>query len=267
MKGFLLRIGLDKNPYDGAIGHFSPLFNDGSFDFLPIALEIEELRYGLPKYSEVIGIKGEPLSKYVRKANFLELPIHTDPGFPHFSKWTLPWYYDDWINGYDKKDKKFYKGKNFLRELEDGGYLFFYAGLEPIEFPSKFEEGLYLIAYMKVRRALFGDALKKAFSQEKKLYSLAGVRRFELGELEDQIDMGFTVFEGDPTGSKVLDKAILISDYALARNGKRYYTLSKEWAKLTGNRQKSIQRSTCRIEVDDPEQLVKTIDSSGIKQS
>jgi len=262
MKSFLLRVGMDKNRYSNGIGFFSPIFNDGTFDFMPImdgGLYEEDDTSDIPTYDQVIGLKGVPLSQYLKKRpEFINEKLHVDPGFPHFGDWTLPWFYDDYINGKDP-DGNFKKGKDFLRELEDGGYIFFYAGLKPYERPAQVEEGLYLIAYMYVKDAFFGDRLKKAYRERPEFRKLSGFRRITEEEVDTQIDWGLAIFEGDPQRSRMLERAIPISDMKEDINGKRYYATSREWAAVFGTELKSIQRSACRIEVYNTDSVIQKI--------
>ena len=72
MKALLLRVGIDK----GSGGTYGPIFEDGSFEFVPIPETYRSCT--ATTYGERIGRKGKPLSTYVPPA-LRHVPMHDDP--------------------------------------------------------------------------------------------------------------------------------------------------------------------------------------------
>jgi hypothetical protein len=230
---FLLRVGIDTE-----IGEhreaLSPIFEDDTFEFIPLPPGSPPAI--LPKYSDIIGTTRKPLSDYL-PTQFKNRRVHVDPGFPHFSKWTMPWHYDD-----------FREDKPFLEELKDGGYLFFYAGF--IRQNESKEQLLGIFSVFKVNRALFGDNLKKAVTEDPELRRLAGFQLVR-ENINKAIDVSrMIVIEADPSESSLLKKAAKISEKKPDQTGRPCHVLSKKWAAIFGIEQKSIQRSICPIRVN-----------------
>lgn len=129
MKAAMLRIGIDT----GVGGIHGPLFQDGSFEYIPIpdGFGIDERTYG-----STMGLKGKNLVEYFptfRQAQISKQSIHFDPEFSTFT-------YGDPT-----------PPKAGLRHLEKGDLLIFYCGLEGWDFKS--EPALYLMGYFEVMAA------------------------------------------------------------------------------------------------------------------
>ena len=103
MKALLLRVGIDK----GSGGTYGPIFEDGSFEFVPIPETYRSCT--ATTYGERIGRKGKPLSTYVPPALW-HVPMHDDPEFETCT--------------YGDTTAK----RRSLLELGDGDLLVFYAG-------------------------------------------------------------------------------------------------------------------------------------------
>lgn len=126
MNVVLLRVGIDS----GSGGMQSPLFQDGSFELLPIP---DSSGVGLRTYGNTSGTRGSPFADYFparRRASMASQAMHVDPEFETFTYGdpTLP--------------------KAGLRKLQPGDMLAFYAGLEGWQHVSA--PALYLIGYFVV---------------------------------------------------------------------------------------------------------------------
>ena len=77
-KGLLLRVALDK----GSGGALAPIFEDGSFEYIPIP-ENKETSIS-STYSSTLGRSKEPLSKFV-PIKYTDSQIHFDPEFETFT--------------------------------------------------------------------------------------------------------------------------------------------------------------------------------------
>jgi hypothetical protein len=126
MKVAMLRVGIDT----GSGGIHGPLFQDGSFDFIPIpdGFGIDERTYGKAK-----GLKQRNLIEYFpesRHSAMMSKSIHFDPEFETFT-------YGDPT-----------PPKAGLRRLEKGDMLIFYCGLEGWDHRS--DPALYLFGYFEV---------------------------------------------------------------------------------------------------------------------
>ncbi|TAF72124.1 MAG: hypothetical protein EAZ53_16945 [Bacteroidetes bacterium] len=139
MKIALLRVGIDKI----CGGIHSPIFKDGTYEFIPIpeyyyrnhAFESKKM----PTYSTEKGKKGKPFINYFKaegkdKEQHKDCPIHADPDFETFT-------YGD--GNYTK---------NALVNLNKGDLLVFYASMEGYDFEK--EAGMYLFGYFEVDHAL-----------------------------------------------------------------------------------------------------------------
>lgn len=212
MKAMFLRIGIDK----GTDGTLAPIFEDGSFEFIPISEYDENSKEGRT-YLNTIGRKGKPFSTYVPKPIW-NYTIHFDPEFDTFT--------------YGDPTSK----RNFLLKLDKGDLLVFYAGLMPYK-NSVYETALYIIGYFLVDEVInFNELSKKEIETAFKKYSNnAHIKR------KDDID-NLVIVVGNPNHSKLLDKAILISEKKLDKRGRPYQVVSKKMEKMLGI-SGSIQRS------------------------
>lgn len=138
MKMALVRVGIDT----GSGGIHGPLFQDGTFEYIPIpdGFGVDERTY-----SSVLGRHGRPLIEYFprsRQRRMATQSVHLDPEFDTFT-------YGDPTSP-----------KSGLRALETGDMLVFYCGLEGWDFHC--EPALYIMGYFEVAAA--GRAIE--FSSE-----------------------------------------------------------------------------------------------------
>jgi Nucleotide modification associated domain 3 len=131
MNVVLLRVGIDT----GGGGIHSPLFSDGSFEFIPIPDRggRDERTYG-----NTVGRSGRSLVEYFpegRRQHVTTQSMHVDPEFTTFT-------YGDPT-----------PPKRGLKRLQSGDLLVFYAGMEGWGWTQ--DPALYLVGYFEVDRVGF----------------------------------------------------------------------------------------------------------------
>lgn len=212
MKAMLLRIGIDK----GTDGALAPIFEDGSFEYIPIS-ERDSQSKEERTYSNTMGRSGKPLSTYLPKEIENRI-IHFDPEFE--------------TNTYGDPTSK----RKYLLKLENEDLLVFYAGLTPFR-NKKHEEALYIIGYFTVEKVIDFNRLSK--SEIGKCYETYP-NNAHLKRSYNTKDLVIAV--GQKSRSKLLDKAVPLSTTKLDRRGRIYQAVSPEMEKLLGI-SGSIQRS------------------------
>lgn len=212
MKAMFLRVGIDK----GTDGCLSPIFEDLSFEYIPLS-ETEINLKEKQTFSQYMGRKGKLLSEYLPQ-KVRDIPMHLDPEFETFT--------------YGDKGTK----AKWLLKLNPGDFLVFYAGLTPFGTQSV-DDALYIIGYFKVSEIInFNE-----FSVDKKeKYSLKYINNAHLKRHNDL--EGLVIVKGYENQSELLNKAILISEFRLNKISRRYHVVSKKMENLLGIRG-SIQRS------------------------
>lgn len=223
MKAMLLRIGIDK----GTDGALAPIFEDGSFEYIPISegdLKSKEER----TYKNTMGRSRKPLSTYLPKA-IENRVMHYDPEFETFT--------------YGDPTSK----RKYLLKLGKDDLLVFYAGLTPFK-NNKYKEALYIIGYFTVKKVInFNQLSSREIEKCYQLYpNNAHLKR-------SQNTQDLVMIVGSKNGSKLLEKAILISQTKHDRNGKPYQAVSREMEKLlriSGSIQRSIPTRFIRKEVN-----------------
>src|SRR5438132_335168 len=132
MQVVLLRVGIDT----GSGGIYGPLFNDSSFEYIPVPDRFR--REGVDKrtYGNTIGREKRKLAEYfhgARRDRASNQAIHFDPEFETYT-------YGDPT-----------RLKTSLRQLSEGDLLVFYAGLKGWDFDCP--AALYIIGYFHVASA------------------------------------------------------------------------------------------------------------------
>ena len=189
MKGLLLRVGIDK----GSGGCLAPIFEDKSFEYIPIPENRATSETRL--YANIKGITGRTFSEFVPEKIRLSHP-HYDPEFVTFT-------YGDPTS----------PKRNQLSKLAPGDMLIFYAGLKSIDDDKS---RLYVIGYFAVEEKLdFRDFSKDDYpnifnrlqnNAHSKIY-------FRLQELNvDFSEKDLVIVRGNPKISKLLKKPLLISN-------------------------------------------------------
>lgn len=220
MKAMLLRVGIDK----GTDGALAPIFDNGSFEYIPIsegdAKSKEDRTYG-----NTVGRSGKPFSTYLPKG-IGNRTMHFDPEFDTFT--------------YGDPTCK----RRFLLKLEKNDLIVFYAGLQPFQ-TRKYKTALYIIGYFTVDRMTDFNSLSRTEIRQcyKKYPNNAHLKRSY-----DTKDL--VIIVGNRKKSRLLGKAILISQTKYDRNGRPYQAVSKKMEKSLGI-SGSIQRSI-------PPRLIKT---------
>jgi len=191
MKAILIRVGADTK----STGSLGPIFDNDTFEFVPIPEDktSKENR----RYNNTKGGCGKYYSYFVDEQIRNE-KMHFDPEFKTFT--------------YGDHTKKV--GSKFL----EGDYLVFYAGLKPYE-SNKQRKGLFIIGYFKIDRIFkYKDLKNEKFVKILKNNAHIKCKKGE----RDTI-----IIKGHPNESKLLEKAIRISDY-----DKNYCYASKTFSKL-----------------------------------
>jgi len=219
MKVAMVRIGIDT----GSGGIHGPLFQDGTFEYIPIpdGFGKDEHTYG-----NTTGKYGKKLVDYfpqARKTKMESQAIHFDPEFVTFT-------YGDPT-----------PPKAGLRHLQQSDILIFYCGLEGWDVKSS--PALYLMGYFEVLVA--GRA--SSFSA-KELKNLFGenyhVKHHDIYERQER---ELILVKGS-SQSCLLNKAVCISSIGQDRLGRPLKVLSVEMQKIFGDfdGKISIQRSPTR---------------------
>lgn len=209
----LLRVGIDKSS-DGVLG---PIFYDGSFEYIPLS-EKDDKTIETKKYNEIVGLKGYPLSAYLPE-KIANRKVHMDPEFIDYT--------------YGDEGKK----ALYLRKLNKNDLLVFYAGLTPHN-TDKYPESLYIIGYITIKHIIVSENYKSDQDRIKLLREKyphnSHPKRCNTRDM--------VLVAGNPRKSKLLEKAILISQKKLNKIGRTYHAVSPEMEKLLGIKG-SIQRS------------------------
>jgi hypothetical protein len=215
----ILRIGIDA----GAGGIQGPLFRDGTFEYIPIpdGFGKDDRTYGNTK-----GRYGKKLVEYFpesRKTKITNQSIHFDPEFATFT-------YGDPT-----------PPKAGLRNLQQGDMLFFYCGLEGWDFKSR--PALYLMGYFEVLTA--GRATDFSANELKTLFS----KNFHVKhrDIFNRQKRNLILVKGS-SQSRLLNKAVGISDVGRDRSGRPLKVLSARMQKIFGDfgGKISFQRSPTR---------------------
>jgi hypothetical protein len=207
----LLRVGIDK----GTDGVLAPIFSDGSFEYIPLS-EKNENTAEKKTFENTMGRNGVQFSDFLPE-KIRNRKMHLDPEFETFT------YGDQTVK------------TNYLLKLEHKDLLVFYAGLTPYK-NSEYEEALYIIGYFSVRTVTDFKILDEVEIQKKSEH-YNNNSHIKSGGLENLV-----VVEGDHKKSKLLEKAVLISEKKLNKIGRNYHAVSPEMEEILGI-SGSIQRS------------------------
>ncbi len=219
MKAALLRVGIDT----GSGGIHGPYYQDGTFEYIPIpdGFGKDERTYG-----NTVGNHGTNLISYFpisRRNKMIDQSIHYDPEFS--------------TNTYGDPTKP----KSGLTYLQSGDMLIFYCGLKGWDCPTP--PALYLIGYFEVSVA--GRAID--FST-KELTSIFNENyHVKHGDIYKKQKDKLVLIEGSKN-SRLLEKAVCISEINHDRRGRPLKVLSVEMQKIFGDfgGKTSIQQSPTR---------------------
>ncbi|HML05739.1 MAG TPA: hypothetical protein VK426_08205 [Methanobacterium sp.] len=212
MKAILLRVGIDK----GTDGCLAPIFKDLTFEYIPLS-ETDTGTKEKKNYNDVIGRNGKSLASYLPE-KVKTRKMHFDPEFETFT--------------YGDKGSK----AKWLKKLNSHDLLVFYAGLTPYDNNIN-PEALYIIGYFTVKEVIDFDLLSV---NEKDNYC---IKYFNNAHIKRHNDLdGLVIVKGFNNRSKLLNKAILISETRLNKINRKYHAVSPEMENLIGIKG-SIQRS------------------------
>jgi hypothetical protein len=177
----LLRVGMDLG--FGALG---PIFANGSFEYIPIPENPEKASSRTIMFSQIPVRSGGTAEQFLPK-RYRESPAHYDPEFDTFT--------------YGDPTK--YKRGQLLRLARDD-ILVFYAGLRPLA--QQQGSRLYLIGYFTIKNIYdVTDLQPWPPPTLKHLWANAHFRHKDG-------DRGLVVAEGSPHTSRLLTKAVPLSD-------------------------------------------------------
>jgi hypothetical protein len=221
----LLRVGIDA----GAGGIQSPLFEDGTFEFVCIP---DGWGISAHTYRTMIGRNGRRHLDYFpesRQRRMARQTIHLDPEFETFT-------YGDPTTP-----------KRSLRNLKPGDFLVFYCGLQKWDSECGWDctrrPGLYLAGFFKV--ALAGMA--RDFDRKTLKAEFGNNFHVRYRSVFEQQEDDLVLVKGGP-GSRLFRKAHAISEEGRDRTGKPLKVLSRKMQKIFGDfgGHVSIQRSPPR---------------------
>lgn len=220
MNVVLLRVGIDTA--EG--GFHSPLFRDGTFEFIPIPDD----RHAMDKrtYGNTVGRHGRLLSDYFPSRGRVHMagkPMHVDPEFDTFT------YGDPTVP------------KQGLSRLKPGDLLVFYAGLEGWGFTAA--PALYLIGLFEVELIGFGSNFSSRVLHQKFSQNFHVLHRSVFAGQRDKL----VLVKGNQR-SRLLNKAIKIGERQRLAGGSWWQIITPKMAKVFGRFGGigSLQRSTPR---------------------
>ncbi len=202
----LLRIGIDS----GSGGTLGPIFHDGTFEYVPIPEHPEYVSPRSVYYCDLPARHGGNLAQYVPRKH-AESAAHYDPEFLTFT-------YGDPTRNKSAQ----------LRRLNDGDLLVFYAGLRPRE--ARSGGRLYIIGYFTVSSVEDIQTTKPWPPPDvPRLWRNAHLRR-------RRPDHGLVVVCGHKRTSKLLERAIPISDEAQRITPANRKAVGYPWVAYARNR-------------------------------
>jgi hypothetical protein len=222
MKVALIRVGIDK--VCGGIS--SPLFKDGTFEFVPIPEYYYRNHPFDPKkvktYTTEKGKSGKAFIEYFKtegkdKEQHRDCPIHADPEFSTFT-------YGD--GNYTK---------NALVNLEKGDYLVFYAFFEGYD--AKVSSGMYIFGYFEVENSLLvqeDEQFELVADEFKNNFHIKNKEIF-LRDINNPKNKGLKLVKGT-ANSRLLKYAYSISRVLPSEAKKAdIHVISDEMMKIFGN--------------------------------
>lgn len=212
MKAMLLRVGIDK----GTDGALSPIFEDGSFEFIPISERKGSKENSARTYKTTIGRTGKPMSTYLPKA-IEDRVIHYDPEFETFT--------------YGDETPK----RGYVLKLLPDDLLVFYAGLAPFE-NARYESGLYIVGYFTIKEVIDFNRLPPEEVENRRQVCARNAH------IIANDTSNLVVATGVKSSSRLLDLAICISQVKRDKAGRPNLAVSNEMQSCLGIRG-SIQRS------------------------
>jgi len=217
----LLRVGIDT----GSGGMLGPIFDNGTFEFIPIDADRDCLGR---TYGNTVGRHGRKLIDYFpdgRKEKMQGAFLHFDPEFETFT-------YGDPTTP-----------KQGLKKLKHGDLLVFYAGLQGWG-NCRTPPGLYIVGYFAVEHAGKYNDLKRVGMLKPFAQNWHNLNEHEPARFDRLI------LVNGGKGSRLLEKAVEISadERAIDHGGHPVFVLDPKMQKHFGNftELNAIQRSIPR---------------------
>lgn len=235
MQALLLRVGLD----NGSGGGLAPIYEDGTFDYIPIPEGYETTQK--QTFNKVTTRDGRPYAEYVSSDNESS-PLHLDPEFTTYT--------------YGDPTRK----RSQLAELTEDDLLIFYVGLEPET--SEGHPRLYVIGYFTI--ATVHELDNKTPTERAELFDRlennAHIKRAKLTpESKHPAQDDYPVIiEGKPDQSRLLKKARPLTDAYVSGTNQQYHMLDSV-ARITGySVEKDLTRASGRWLEPADERLLRT---------
>jgi hypothetical protein len=180
-KALLLRVGMDR----GAGGALGPIFDDGTFEYIPIP-EREETSDDRT-YATLIGSRGLPLADFL-PPRLAQVHPHVDPDFQS----------ETYGDALPRKRRQ-------LSRLEPHDLLVFYCGLAP--YPREDTPRLFVIAYFEVKNvySLKASAIETDPDLRRRFSRTAHFLRCNT-------DRELVLVEGNRRNSRLLPRALPFGD-------------------------------------------------------
>jgi len=205
VKGILIRVGADTSN----LGVLGPIFEDGSFEFIPINKKKgTELDKGT--YSKIKGRHGGTLADYLPNKFHKWIP-HNDPEF------STPSYGDTTTK------------INSLRKLQKGDLLVFNAGLRAYNTQKYPERANYIVGYFTVDRVVDFTKLrdKKKIKEQRILLK----KNEHVGSRREKDSL---IVVGQKKKSALFSKAIPFTVMKPDSIGRPTAAINKNWEKILG---------------------------------
>ncbi len=222
IKGISINVA-SSSQYPNGRGAIDPANN--SFEYLPIP-ETKDCTGNIPTYSDLKWIEPQKLKKP-------GLKVHLDPEFETYTYGHV---------------KRGFGDVNSLLSLEKGEYLFFHSTLSHIKDPSKWVTAI--IGYFEVDDVI--DCRKVSNDEIKENYRERFGNNAHLKREQPNVDF---LVKGSED-SKLLKKAILLSDFDSPRKLKDYF---KDTITTTGGKKIKDDHPWYRwtLKVTEPEEILK----------
>jgi len=185
VRALLLRVGLDKQ----SAGAYGPVFEDGSFEYIPKPAENESA--ARVTYNQRFGRKRLPLAVYLPRT-LKNAALDENPDFGACQFGAAP------------------SLRTYLSPLRRGDLLVFYAGLQPFH-TDAYRTGLYVIGYFTVQYIVAFDDLSEVEAQRYSNHIVhSGARSSDT--------RGLVLIVGDEEHSKLLDTAVPLANPVVNRD-------------------------------------------------
>lgn len=243
MKIALLRVGADS----GNLGIHSPLFEDGTFDFIPINDEFNDNPEN--KKRKIIENRTFENTK-VRKDKFLI--EYFPPNIKDKHKKSIIHFDPEFVT-YTYGDPSF--TKSGLMKLQKGDFLVFYSSLTPFPQKDNLEVKLYIIGFFEIEKVISVTDIsdyKIILKDFKNNFHVKHYNKFKL-DVTTSKNKGLKLVKGT-RNSRFLNYAVPISEkIEYGTDNRKRFVVSKEKQKIFGdfNGKICIQRNALRFVKDE----------------